>query len=123
MACMSKFRRANIGFRSPATSGSSLRWTPDWRWEHTRAPAPCSALVDRPTRTQFSTSTQTPIRPVQPGTEPHRQQFAHGGSWSRCRDHRSEEHTSELQSLMRISYAVFCLKKKKHHKTVNTTNI
>src|SRR3546814_2663351 len=32
-------------------------------------------------------------------------------------DRRSEEHTSELQSLMRISYAVFCLKKKKkHHK-------
>src|SRR3546814_4919380 len=29
---------------------------------------------------------------------------------------RSEEHTSELQSLMRISYAVFCLKKKKHKK-------
>src|SRR3546814_4982052 len=33
---------------------------------------------------------------------------------------RSEEHTSELQSLMRISYAVFCLKKKK--KPTNTTN-
>src|SRR3546814_3827227 len=30
---------------------------------------------------------------------------------------RSEEHTSELQSLMRISYAVFCLKKKTHNKT------
>src|SRR3546814_4714478 len=30
---------------------------------------------------------------------------------------RSEEHTSELQSLMRISYAVFCLKKKKDTKT------
>src|SRR3546814_1622259 len=30
---------------------------------------------------------------------------------------RSEEHTSELQSLMRISYAVFCLKKKKHTST------
>src|SRR3546814_8075223 len=29
-------------------------------------------------------------------------------------ERRSEEHTSELQSLMRISYAVFCLKKKKH---------
>src|SRR3546814_5527006 len=29
---------------------------------------------------------------------------------------RSEEHTSELQSLMRISYAVFCLKKKNEHK-------
>src|SRR3546814_5054728 len=37
---------------------------------------------------------------------------------TRCRDstngQRSEEHTSELQSLMRISYAVFCLKKKKN---------
>src|SRR3546814_9735503 len=33
------------------------------------------------------------------------------------RDARSEEHTSELQSLMRISYAVFCLKKKKKHTT------
>src|SRR3546814_7046046 len=31
--------------------------------------------------------------------------------------HRSEEHTSELQSLMRISYAVFCLKKKKNKTT------
>src|SRR3546814_1919294 len=31
---------------------------------------------------------------------------------------RSEEHTSELQSLMRISYAVFCLKKKKHETTI-----
>src|SRR3546814_1305110 len=34
--------------------------------------------------------------------------------------HRSEEHTSELQSLMRISYAVFCLKKKKMKQTHNT---
>src|SRR3546814_9965648 len=38
---------------------------------------------------------------------------------------RSEEHTSELQSLMRISYAVFCLKKKKRpnaqHETTNTS--
>src|SRR3546814_9201052 len=33
---------------------------------------------------------------------------------------RSEEHTSELQSLMRISYAVFCLKKK--NQTINTTH-
>src|SRR3546814_9233107 len=35
---------------------------------------------------------------------------AHRARW------RSEEHTSELQSLMRISYAVFCLKKKNKHK-------
>src|SRR3546814_2321521 len=35
-------------------------------------------------------------------------------------DWRSEEHTSELQSLMRISYAVFCLKKKNKDKLENT---
>src|SRR3546814_3891554 len=34
---------------------------------------------------------------------------------------RSEEHTSELQSLMRISYAVFCLKKKKNNKHITHT--
>src|SRR3546814_2512961 len=50
-----------------------------------------------------------------------------GADAVRCRRHaglpgrsagksRSEEHTSELQSLMRISYAVFCLKKKKLHR-------
>src|SRR3546814_2308093 len=43
-------------------------------------------------------------------------------------DLRSEEHTSELQSLMRISYAVFCLKKKKNtrqkheYRTLSSTN-
>src|SRR3546814_9738595 len=36
------------------------------------------------------------------------------------RNNRSEEHTSELQSLMRISYAVFCLKKKKYNKKKST---
>src|SRR3546814_5151520 len=41
-----------------------------------------------------------------------------------CRSEgRSEEHTSELQSLMRISYAVFCLKKKKNTHTTNSTRI
>src|SRR3546814_6831211 len=36
---------------------------------------------------------------------------------------RSEEHTSELQSLMRISYAVFCLKKKKHRQDSASTHL
>src|SRR3546814_5195656 len=36
---------------------------------------------------------------------------------------RSEEHTSELQSLMRISYAVFCLKKNTQYTTLQSTNI
>src|SRR3546814_6329242 len=38
-----------------------------------------------------------------------------------CSEPRSEEHTSELQSLMRISYAVFCLKKKKLNKNTKHT--
>src|SRR3546814_2410233 len=46
-----------------------------------------------------------------------------GGHFLRRQSRRSEEHTSELQSLMRISYAVFCLKKKKnHHKNNLDTN-
>src|SRR3546814_8053504 len=52
------------------------------------------------------------------------------GHW-RSRSLRSEEHTSELQSLMRISYAVFCLKQKKHtqditpvtHKAMRTKHV
>src|SRR3546814_7059715 len=42
--------------------------------------------------------------------------------WLRGRQ-RSEEHTSELQSLMRISYAVFCLKKKTTYKHIKTAYI
>src|SRR3546814_7292410 len=45
---------------------------------------------------------------------------ARGSACSLVSRARSEEHTSELQSLMRISYAVFCLKKKKN-KSYNTT--
>src|SRR3546814_8709886 len=44
------------------------------------------------------------------------QRFTHRLASRRMRN-RSEEHTSELQSLMRLSYAVFCLKKKKHNNT------
>src|SRR3546814_9568299 len=54
--------------------------------------------------------------------------FAERGGRDVSHGQRSEEHTSELQSLMRISYAVFCLKKKKTHthrnkKTICHTNI
>src|SRR3546814_3888952 len=40
--------------------------------------------------------------------------FGQSSSFTATGFYRSEEHTSELQSLMRISYAVFCLKKKKY---------
>src|SRR3546814_1024923 len=43
-----------------------------------------------------------------------------GGGEQRLGRPRSEEHTSELQSLMRISYAVFCLKKKKKQHTIQS---
>src|SRR3546814_6751029 len=46
---------------------------------------------------------------------PRQRQHPRRPRWLRCR--RSEEHTSELQSLMHISYAVFCLKKKTNKKT------
>src|SRR3546814_6886706 len=69
-----------------------------------------------------------PVRSPSAGLRPR------GGPPRRCcrRDRapaRSEEHTSELQSLMRISYAVFCLKKKKqskqhkYTKNINTKHI
>src|SRR3546814_5191837 len=48
---------------------------------------------------------------------------AEGGQHAEIDFGRSEEHTSELQSLMRISYAVFCLKKKKESKTTRNTPI
>src|SRR3546814_5328416 len=61
-------------------------------------PARVSAVAARSPR-------RRPIRHLRPG-----------------RDLRSEEHTSELQSLMRISYAVFCLNKKKHTNTNHHSN-
>src|SRR3546814_2574589 len=58
---------------------------------------------------------------IEPGLGPYMLRvFVLALAWPRCRSRslmRSEEHTSELQSLMRISYAVFCLKKKKRTKT------
>src|SRR3546814_7984052 len=58
-----------------------------------------------------------PRAPDQPDRDRADQRNAHPGQADepRRRDIRSEEHTSELQSLMRTSYAVFCLKQKKQH--------
>src|SRR3546814_1488754 len=54
---------------------------------------------------------------IKPGSEEERRALLE----QEARVERSEEHTSELQSLMRISYAVFCLKKKTERQ--NTTNL
>src|SRR3546814_12021334 len=52
------------------------------------------------------------------GLEPAEEQALAKGAPAVTAKGRSEEHTSELQSLMRISYAVFCLKKKHKTKTI-----
>src|SRR3546814_8075392 len=70
-------------------------------------PAVEAGAEQRPRPDQQSRSRAEPAERL---AERHRDQPA-GGRTDRT-DQRSEEHTSELQSLMRISYAVFCLKKK-----------
>src|SRR3546814_2053756 len=63
---------------------------------------------------KLSSRTLLPRTRRQPRTAgPRRINATHTRPLARCSEWRSEEHTSELQSLMRISYAVFCLKKKK----------
>src|SRR3546814_5695982 len=52
--------------------------------------------------------------------EPRAHALRGSAQWAGRSGRRSEEHTSELQSLMRISYAVFCLKKKTTHYTKTT---
>src|SRR3546814_6103067 len=57
---------------------------------------------------------------VDPGVaERHHRHQRRTGRDARTNLHRSEEHTSELQSLMRISYAVFCLKNKKNRQVTH----
>src|SRR3546814_7044612 len=63
------------------------------------------------------------VRKLSPKTDGRRDDGRHGDDGTPrgrkgCTGRRSEEHTSELQSLMRISYAVFCLKKKKNQQHI-----
>src|SRR3546814_8542616 len=56
------------------------------------------------------------------GLHVQRRAIESGATIAGCTVHRSEEHTSELQSLMRISYAVFCLKNKNKIKYIVPNN-
>src|SRR3546814_10235780 len=85
-----------------------------------------SVIIQEPRRHAGKSiqATQTRVRPSGAGRgrigtyrQPALQPFRGAGLG------RSEEHTSELQSLMRISYAVFCLKKNKHIILSTTTQI
>src|SRR3546814_9839639 len=78
----------------------------------------------RSTRTDTLFPYTTLFRSLRPDASRQTGQGAQNGNRNRKRltGKRSEEHTSELQSLMRISYAVFCLKKKKTTNTQNDIN-
>src|SRR3546814_16836045 len=73
-------------------------------------PRPCSTAARCAEPGLGADSTKKPKSPYNQGLFPVRQEK--NQKWIQVRQARSEEHTSELQSLMRISYAVFCLKKK-----------
>src|SRR3546814_2302711 len=62
-------------------------------------------------------------RPITGSSLPSRATSVRSRAYLFNASYRSEEHTSELQSLMRISYAVFCLKKKNLHPQTTTTTI
>src|SRR3546814_4184658 len=88
-----RVRGGSAGACSPDTSMNSRA---------VRAASPVGAVNQ-------ATASDTVIRIAVSTIDCHRKIVSENG--------RSEEHTSELQSLMRISYAVFCLKKKKQKKT------
>src|SRR3546814_3446628 len=76
-----------------------------------------------PRKKRMRPSARIPIVVSQPdGTADHQDIHHLQGAISAGRIGRSEEHTSELQSLMRISYAVFCLKKKKTNNKIQVTS-
>src|SRR3546814_2242009 len=102
----------------PTRRSSDLRYPFAWpdRPEHKHRIAFCRASIHRPGSEPEDTPFDNCEEPYRTGWESHRR--------------RSEEHTSELQSLMRISYAVFCLTKKHkvnilrtHTYKYNTLNI
>src|SRR3546814_3938389 len=89
---------------------------------------PSQTLSPRPpSPTRFMPSFQSPV-PISGRPRPPNRSSARCSPRTQCwysvsADARSEEHTSELQSLMRISYAVFCLKKKKTTNHTDTQDI
>src|SRR3546814_4664233 len=94
--------------RRPGQNRSNPEGTPKWLRSWVRAALRVAMLPAAPTRTQYLRHFDASNVQLM-GPDPNLDFAQH--------EIRSEEHKSELQSLMRISYAVFCLKKK-----INTTN-
>src|SRR3546814_8577021 len=94
-------------FRSAPPRRSGFDTRREWRRTGTAYPNRCDRGSSGWSRICTCTATGTSRRPRR---------------WRRCGgrgEERSEEHTSELQSLMRISYAVFCLQKKNKQRKVH----
>src|SRR3546814_4686448 len=92
-------------------------------WNYKIATIPYTRRARLP---RLTTPRNAPLRTTQQGTRMNAATLitAYYDAFNRGDRERSEEHTSELQSLMRISYAVFCLKKKKTKtKKLNYTRI
>src|SRR3546814_5145269 len=100
-------------------------------WKASKRPCPLRQLRRDVSRMRggLQESSAEPVRAYLPATGAKQQLYAALGlslralvSFLSSMSRRSEEHTSELQSLMRISYAVFCLKKKQtHDQNIETT--
>src|SRR3546814_10593748 len=84
--------------------------SPTWACTRTRVGEPATTTLDAPSA---ATCTRSASRSIASPTIRH-------SLHQRC---RSEEHTSELQSLMRISYAVFCLKKKRYRTEITNKHL
>src|SRR3546814_1061406 len=97
--------------RTPASEVSRVRKSTSWRRANARLTAPSRAAFSK----GFSRKSTAPLFMACTATDtsPWPVRTMTGMLTPRA---RSEEHTSELQSLMRISYAVFCLKKKKNRR-------
>src|SRR3546814_9131609 len=112
--CRSTF--ANIRLRNQLAPGTEGGFTRDF----TKTDAPVSSIYDASVNYLKARIPLVILTGKEYGSGSSRDWAAKGTALLGVRAVRSEEHTSELQSLMRISYAVFCLKKNKQLKSENT---
>src|SRR3546814_1484107 len=115
MSSVSSLSRRSITTTVLFTSSSR---TASWRWSSSTAPRSSKVvLVDSSRKADSEAVPETWLARVFKAAMLAPTCCSSDWAWF----HRSEEHTSELQSLMRTSYAVFCLKKKKNKNVRDAT--
>src|SRR3546814_10793091 len=108
-------------FRRPPRSTRTDALFPYTTLFRSTPPAHCRVSWVRVRDERAITAGTTDPGPALPARRGAKERAAPGVSSARTRSQRSEEHTSELQSLMRNSYAVFCLKKQNKTKSARET--